>query len=198
MRRMTVKGFSLIELIVVIGIIGVLAAILVPSMIGYVSKSKRAADVSSAREAYMRTIDIMVDNSDVEDSFYSGGSTEFARYDNVEGVSYDLILVSYLDGLGGTNGAGKVWTPVDSTQQDFCDALNKRMDYSSSDTSIKQKIKTKDSSLGTLNRWYIGYRKSNPKTVEIWIGDANLNGSCGEPLMCLYTQINKSNTSSDG
>ena len=41
------KGFTLIELIVVIAIISVLAAILVPSMLGYVKKSK----VSSANSA---------------------------------------------------------------------------------------------------------------------------------------------------
>ena len=46
------KGFTLIELIVVIAIIGVLSAILVPAMIGYVVKSKISTQNTAAKQLY--------------------------------------------------------------------------------------------------------------------------------------------------
>jgi prepilin-type N-terminal cleavage/methylation domain-containing protein len=48
MKKMNNKGFSLIELIIVIAIMAVLVAVIAPNLTGYLSKSKKNTDVSNA------------------------------------------------------------------------------------------------------------------------------------------------------
>ena len=49
MKQHKVKGFTLIELMVVIGIIGVLSAVLIPSMNAYYTRSRIKTTNSNAK-----------------------------------------------------------------------------------------------------------------------------------------------------
>lgn len=87
------KGFTLIELIVVIAIIGVLAAMLVPTMLGYVKKSKISAANTVASSIYKAINTAMIEFSEEDKPLPTGE------------ISFDCSSGSY---------ATTDWTGIDS------------------------------------------------------------------------------------
>ena len=71
------KGFSLVELIIVIAVMAVLIGILAPQFIKYVEQSRRSKDIQNAdmlREAFL---------ADIADSHTTGSSVVQVTYSNV-------------------------------------------------------------------------------------------------------------------
>ena len=92
----TQKGFTLIEMVIVITIIGVLAALIVPSVLNYVKKANRAADKVTARMIGSSVVAAMAENPDFYDSFYAADTMKF--YVTIDGQSYYYANIARADG----------------------------------------------------------------------------------------------------
>lgn len=108
------KGFSLVELIIVIAIMAILAAAIAPALIRYIDKSRRADDVTAAGSI---------------NSAMSAALANESAYDEVMGVSDGDIILQAAAGASGWTVAGSISAPT----------LKKEMDSSQQPPKIKYK-----------------------------------------------------------
>lgn len=101
------KGFSLVELIVVIAIMAVLVGVLAPQFIGYVAKSRQATDVQNA-QTLATEIGVKIANAEAE------GDTTFKPATTWTEVTTSVVSAVPAVKNSSVGANAKFWYLVDS------------------------------------------------------------------------------------
>lgn len=96
------KGFSLVELIIVIAIMAILAGALAPALIKYINKSRRSTDIQNA-DTLRTSVQTAMSNPDAVDAI-SGNTTSFTSANITTGGN------SFLNEVKSVVGSSKLTT----------------------------------------------------------------------------------------
>ena len=178
-----IKGFTLVEIIVVISIIAVLAAILVPAMVGFVRRANIKSDIAHAKKIYTDVLTLLVTDDELNSAFYAYTTSNVSKDKITVHTSggtehYKLTIVTYMDGTRHNDQQWYTWSGCSNEEGDFQTALNdmygntgkNASDYRSISVPMKAKHMDFNGKRYNVTRWFIGYRTDNKDQIEIWAG----------------------------
>jgi prepilin-type N-terminal cleavage/methylation domain-containing protein len=190
------KGFTIIEIIVVIAIIAVLAAMIIPSLTGYIRRAKRTADLGSAQTIGKEANTILYMDDDAYNSFYKKTGSQFNNKalrtvtDN-DGIEYKIAAIAKIGGTKRSRTNKKEWVSFETEGKKFCEKLNVSMVLGNNDINIPMKYNPDPppGKSSTADTWALCYSPERDQ-LEVWIGDSYGTYSF-EAMYCLYPYISK-------
>ena len=98
MKKQTKKGFTLVELVIVIAVIAILSAILIPTFGNVISQAKENAAQEDARTAYQQFLMDNSENDIVTSENYTAYILVDATVSNSSSISNATYVYSFADG----------------------------------------------------------------------------------------------------
>ena len=203
-------GFSLTEIIIVVGILAVLVTALTPTLIKYINKAQKAVDISNAQTIAEVCHEVLAEDDDAYYGFYGHQQSNFRVVDTTDPSNPDSYVVAVT--VRWNENANR-WVAEDTGASgnknkgtDFLDAFMLRM-YGTTDPTKKpfrlhyKKDPSKSANKGKPTSYLICLRRHNEdgisrkqargdEPLEIWIGTApEHSGWCPIPTYKVYPTV---------
>lgn len=200
------QGFSMTEIIIVVGVLAILVTALTPTLIKYIGKAQKAVDISNAQELGKLCERIMIDDDDAYYSFYSHSTGPFQVTDTTDPnnpQTYQFSVVLYYKNQH-TRWVAANPRPGGATyinQELFLDRFVEELYGDSNNFKAKTSTKIRRDvsgykNLGKPDHFVIGYRRKTNSTdtyvgdgseaVEVW---AAASGADSKPIYKLYPTV---------